>query len=169
MSYYEFKYDENVTQFQYLPYLEGINNEYIDEFNKNILKPKFGYYQDQNNPNNYLIDKNKYINNSDKENNYRNTYILNNNLYNNLSNELIKMINYNDNNIIYDDQKRMYQGYLLKIQTQIYNENKRISQILDQFLSNKSDKIKNKININILLFILFFLFIIFIFLFNYLY
>ena len=79
------------------------------------------------------------------------------------------MINYYDNNIIYDDQKRMYQGYLLKIQTQIYNENKRISQILDQFLSNKSDKIKNKININILLFILFFLFIIFIFLFNYLY
>ena len=40
LSYYNFVYDNDVAKFQYLPYLYNINPEYIDEFNKNILKIK---------------------------------------------------------------------------------------------------------------------------------
>ena len=36
--YYDLKYDKDVKQFQYLPYLYNINRNYIDEFNKIILK-----------------------------------------------------------------------------------------------------------------------------------
>ena len=93
-KYHDLKYDSNVKQFQYLPYLYNITPEYIDEFNKNILKNKFGYYIDENNPKNYLQDKNRYINDNDRMLNYRRKYNENDILYETLTAEFYNMILY---------------------------------------------------------------------------
>ena len=37
LKYYDFTYDNDVSKFQYLPYLYNITKEYVDEFNKNIF------------------------------------------------------------------------------------------------------------------------------------
>jgi len=173
-KYHDLKYDSNVKQFQYLPYLYNITPEYIDEFNKNILKNKFGYYIDENNPKNYLQDKNRYINDNDRMLNYRRKYNENHILYETLTAEFYNMILYY-NKLKDSNKQNIYEGYLYKIQTHIHLENKRIFGIIneiDRILINDPNRIvgkNNKMNINILLLILLITFITYIFIYNYTY
>lgn len=171
----DLKYDKDVKQFQYLPYLYNINRNFIDEFNKIILKKKSGYFIDENNPNNYIKDSNRYINDSDRMLSYRKRYTDNDILYENLSVELNNMIIYYNGLKDYNNQ-RIYDGYLYKVQSHIYNENKRILNIIneiDEILSKNQHGIidlRTKIiNINYLLLILLVIFIIYICVYNYTY
>jgi hypothetical protein len=65
-KYYDIKYDKYATRSQYVPYLNNINEEYITLFNKNILMKKFQYHKDQKNPNNFITNQNRYINDDDR-------------------------------------------------------------------------------------------------------
>ena len=65
-KYYDIKYDKYATSSQYVPYLNNINEEYITLFNKNILMKKFQYHKDQKNPNNFITNQNRYINDDDR-------------------------------------------------------------------------------------------------------
>jgi len=170
LSYYNFSYDNDVAKFQYLPYLYNITKEYIDEFNKNILKPKFGFYQTEENPNNYYDDKKRYINDEDIKKIYDERYLKNSILYENLSLEIYNMITYYNNGNNFESQK-MYEGYLYKVQNQIRAENKRIKELINKLKVKKTTKVlkKKSINFNTLIIILFITFSIFIFVYNYYY
>ena len=117
LSYYNFSYDNT--------------KDYIDEFNKNILKSKFGFYQTEENPNNYYDDKKRYINNDDIKKIYDERYLKNSILYENLSLEIYNMITYYNNGNNFESQK-MYEGYLYKVQNQIRAENKRIQELINK-------------------------------------
>jgi len=174
-TYYDLKYDKDVKQFQYLPYLDYITRSYIDEFNKNILKKHFGYFIDENNPNNYLEDDNRNINDRDRMLSYRKRYTDNDILYENLTAELNNMIIYYNSLKDYNKQ-RIYEGYLYKVQSHIFNENKRLLNIINEIdkiliedLYGIVDTRTKIININYLLLILLIVFIIYIFIYNYTY
>jgi len=66
------------------------------------------------------------VNKNDLINFKRERYNKNNNLYNNLSREINVMINYHKDNF---DKKVEYEGYLYKIQNEIYEENIRLYNI----------------------------------------
>jgi len=170
LSYYNFSYDNDVSKFQYLPYLYNITKEYIDEFNKNILKPKFGFYQTEENPNNYYDDKKRYINDNDIKKIYDERYLKNSILYENLSLEIYNMITYYNNGNDFESQK-MYEGYLYKVQNQIRAENKRIKELINKLKIKKTTKVlkKKSMSFNTLIIILFITFSIFIFVYNYYY
>ena len=80
-QYYDLEYEKEIKKFQYLPYLDYVSREYVDQFNRNILRKNFGYYEDENNPNNYLEEENRYINDRDRFIAYRNRYTENDILY----------------------------------------------------------------------------------------
>lgn len=169
LNYYDFTYDNDVSKFQYLPYLYNITKEYIDEFNKNILKPKFGFYQTEENPNNYYEDKKRYINDDDIKKLYDARYLKNSILYENLTLEIYNMISYYNTSNDFESQK-IYEGYLYKIQNQIRAENKRIRELINKLKIKKPEKLEKKsISFNTLIIILFITFSIFIFVFNYYY
>jgi len=171
----DLKYDKDVKQFQYLPYLNNINPDYIDEFNKIILKKKFGYFIDENNPNNYIKDDKRNINDRDRMLSYRKRYTDNDILYENLTVELNNMIIYYNSLKDYNKQ-RIYEGYLYKVQSHIYNENKWILNIINEIdeilIKNPYGIVDTRtkiININYLLLILLVSFIIYICVYNYTY
>jgi hypothetical protein len=167
LDYYNFTYDNEVTKYHYLPYLYNISKEYVDEFNKNILKPKFGFYQTEENKNNYLEDKKRYINDSDIKKLYDERYLKNSILYENLSLEIYNMITYYNNNNDFESQ-HLYEGYLYKIQNQIFAENKRIRDIINKLKIKKPKELQKKtVSFNTLIVILFVVFGIFIFIYNY--
>ena len=169
LKYYDFTYDNDVSKFQYLPYLYNITKEYVDEFNKNILKPKFGFYQTEENPNNYYDDKKRYINDDDIKKLYDERYLKNSILYENLSLEIYNMISYYNSNNDFESQK-IYEGYLYKVQNQIRAENKRIRELINKLKIKKPKRLEKKsISFNTLIIILFITFSIFIFVFNYYY
>lgn len=169
LNYYDFTYDNDVSKFQYLPYLYNITKEYVDEFNKNILKPKFGFYQTEENPNNYYEDKKRYINDDDIKKLYDERYLKNSILYENLTLEIYNMISYYNTNNDFESQK-IYEGYLYKVQNQIRAENKRIRELINKLKIKKPEKLEKKsISFNTLIIILFITFSIFIFVFNYYY
>ena len=169
LNYYDFTYDNDVSKFQYLPYLYNITKEYVDEFNKNILKPKFGFYQTEENPNNYYEDKKRYINDDDIKKLYDARYLKNSILYENLTLEIYNMISYYNTNNDFESQK-IYEGYLYKVQNQIRAENKRIKELINRLKIKKPERLEKKsISFNTLIIILFITFSIFIFVFNYYY
>lgn len=169
LNYYDFMYDNDVSKFQYLPYLYNITKEYVDEFNKNILKSKFGFYQTEENPNNYYEDKKRYINDDDIKKLYDARYLKNSILYENLTLEIYNMISYYNTNNDFESQK-IYEGYLYKVQNQIRAENKRIRELINRLKIKKPERLEKKsISFNTLIIILFITFSIFIFLFNYYY
>lgn len=169
LKYYDFTYDNDVSKFQYLPYLYNITKEYVDEFNKNILKPKFGFYQTEENTNNYSEDKKRYINDDDIKKLYDDRYLKNSILYENLSLEIYNMISYYNSNNDFESQK-IYEGYLYKVQNQIRAENKRIRELINKLKIKKPKRLEKKsISFNTLIIILFITFSIFIFVFNYYY
>jgi hypothetical protein len=169
LSYYNFTYDNEVGKFQYLPYLYNITKEYIDEFNKNILKHKFGFYQTEENPNNYIDEKKRYINDDEIKKLYDERYLKNSILYENLSLEIYNMITYYNKNNDFESQK-LYEGYLYKVQNQIRAENKRIRELINKLKIKKPERLEKKsISFNTLIIILFITFSIFIFVYNYYY
>ena len=169
LNYYDFTYDNDVSKFQYLPYLYNITKEYVDEFNKNILKPKFGFYQTEENPNNYYEDKKRYINDDDIKKLYDERYLKNSILYENLTLEIYNMISYYNTNNDFESQK-IYEGYLYKVQNQIRAENKRIRELINKLKIKKPERLEKKsISFNTLIIILFITFSIFIFVYNYYY
>lgn len=174
-QYYDLEYEKEIKKFQYLPYLDYVSREYVDQFNRNILRKNFGYYEDENNPNNYLEEENRYINDRDRFIAYRNRYTENDILYENLTAELNNLIIYYNGLKEYKKQK-LYEGYLYKIQSHIYNENKRILKIaneIDDILVKDSygiiDNREKHLNINQLIIIMVLLFILCIFVYNYTY
>ena len=169
LKYYDFTYDNDVSKFQYLPYLYNITKEYVDEFNKNILKPKFGFYQTEENTNNYSEDKKRYINDDDIKKLYDDRYLKNSILYENLSLEIYNMISYYNSNNDFESQK-IYEGYLYKVQNQIRAENKRIRELINKLKIKKPKRLEKKsVSFNTLIIILFITFSIFIFVYNYYY
>jgi len=169
LKYYNFTYDNDVSKFQYLPYLYNVTKEYVDEFNKNILKPKFGFYQTEENPNNYYEDKKRYINDDDIKKLYDARYLKNSILYENLTLEIYNMISYYNTNNNFESQK-LYEGYLYKVQNQIRAENKRIRELINKLKIKKPKRIEKKvISFNTLIIILFITFSIFLFVYNYYY
>lgn len=166
LSYYNFVYDNDVAKFQYLPYLYNINPEYIDEFNKNILKIKFGYYEIEENQNNYNIDQKRYFDNQDIKNQYDIRYSKNIKLYKNLTLELGNMINYYKSINDFESEK-IYEGYLYKIQNQINVENIRIKNIINKLINQEKKVVKKLFHFNTLIIIIFILFSIFIFIYNF--
>ena len=70
----EIKYDSDVKRYQYLPYLDYIKVDLVDKYNKFILKRRFGFYSDQNNPNNYSLEESRKISEADKISNYKEQY-----------------------------------------------------------------------------------------------
>ena len=166
LNYNNFIYDNHVSKFQYLPYLYNINKEYIDEFNKNILKIKFGYYEIEENQNNYNYDEKRYIDDNDIKKQYDARYFKNILLYKNLTLELNNMINYYKNSEDFESEK-IYEGYLYKIQNQISVENNRIKNIIDKFKNKKKKKTKKSFHFNSMVILIFILFSIFIFVYNF--
>ena len=169
LKYYNFTYDNDVYKFQYLPYLYNITKEYVDEFNKNILKPKFGFYQTEENPYNYYEDKKRYIDDDNIKKLYDARYLKNSILYENLSLEIYNMISYYNTNNDFESQK-LYEGYLYKVQNQIRGENKRIRELVNKLKIKKPKRIDKKIiSFNTLIIILFITFSIFLYVYNYYY
>jgi len=54
ISYEQIGLDNKVKRYHYLPYLDHLDKDLVDKYNKFILKRRFGYHIDQNNPNNYI-------------------------------------------------------------------------------------------------------------------
>lgn len=186
-KYYDIKYDKEVQKLQYVPYLNGINEEYITLFNKNILQKHFGYYKDERSASNYNTEKNRYFNDDDRFFSYQNEYNDTKLLYTRLTSEFdniiqklkkeldnydillkntslnkyVKLIEETRNNII------NYQGYKQKIQHHLYYQIKRLENIIYE-IKNKKDgnsiveyKYMKKVNIFTLILIIFLIIIIF--------
>ena len=83
-SFSNINLDSNIKRYYYLPYLDNISPELVDEYNKFILKRRLGYYQDMNNPNIYLDKKNRLLNDNDILSNYKSEFDKINDLINNL-------------------------------------------------------------------------------------
>ena len=117
-----------MKHYHYIPYLKNISEDLIDEFNLLLDRKLNGYYSDEEYPNNYIVDEKRYMDKNDLINLKRERYNKNNNLLNNLSKELNVMIDYHKDNF---DKKVEYQGYLYKIQNEIYEENIRLYNIIN--------------------------------------
>ena len=172
-NFQNFEYDNLVTHYHYLPYLDDIPKQYIDQFNLIILRNKYGYYVDENSPKNYLSDNKRYINDKDRMMNYRSKYDYNNLLYKNLTRYLNSSIIYYNKDLKDYNRQREYEGYLHKVQSHIYLENKRLMKIIEELdlilidnPLNLSDNRTKKVNFNLLLVILIVIIIISIFTYN---
>ena len=130
------------------------------------MKIKFGYYEIEENQNNYNIDQKRYFDNRDIKKQYDTRYSKNIKLYKNLTLELSNMINYYKSNNDFESEK-IYEGYLYKIQNQISSENVRIKKIIDKLKNNKKKILKKSFDFNTLIILTFILFSIFIFVYNF--
>ena len=143
-----------MKNYYYIPYLYNISESLIDEFNIHLDRKRNGYYSDEEYPNNYIVEENRYMNKNDLINLKRERYNKNNNLLNNLSREINNMINFYKDDF---DKKVEYQGYLYKIQNEIYEDNIRLYNIINNekySFENKYYSIKY-----LILFLLFFVII----------
>lgn len=165
MGTYKFsdiRLDSNIKEYQYLPYLEGMNPELIDEYNKFILKRRFGYYQDENNPNQYFIEENRQINDND--------IIKNFNKQLNELNNLINLISYdfavaNANASYY--KRPEYEIYKKIVIDNLNEENIRLNKIINNFQSLKLQYNYKKYKVIHLILVIIILFYIMILSFNY--
>ena len=146
ISYEEIKLDNNIKRYQYLPYLNYINENLVDEYNKFILKRRFGYYQDEN----------LNVNLEQKIDNIQNTYI-------ELINLKIQIIN-NFNNLknkIDNSKIEIYDTYKLICETNLNYEIERLNNILSRFYDSRTISIKKNFNLRKLFLIMFSLYFIF--------
>ena len=137
MENYKFsdiRLDSDIKEYQYLPYLEGINPELVDEYNKYILKRRFGYYQDLNNPYTYLLEEKRLINDNDIINNYKKQLDELNNFINLISYDFAVA------NSKADYYKRpTYLKYRQIVVENISEEINRLNNIIDRFENYKID------------------------------
>ena len=154
--------DNKVLEYQYLPYLDSISNEYVDQYNLIILKNIKGYYQDQTNPNNYNIDQERYISNQDKMAIWRERYFANDILNEKLSLQLSTMSTYFRERLDFE-KADMYTGYQYKVANTLKSENIKLAKLINAIYKFQNNKIKSTFNIYHIIFA----FIFFIFIFNY--
>ena len=143
-----------MKNYYYIPYLYNISESLIDEFNLHLDRKRNDYYSDEEYPNNYIVEEKRYMNKNDLINLKRERYNKNNNLLNNLSREIINMINFYKDDF---NKKVEYEGYLYKIQNEIYEDNIRLYNIINNekySFENKYYSIKY-----LILFLLFFVII----------
>ena len=129
MENYEFsdiRLDSDIKRYHYLPYLDFINKDLVDEYNKFILKRRFGYYQDQNNPNTFFEKEDRLINDNDRYENYKKEFENINNLLNNI---------YYEFNIAYEKidfyDRPTYRSYKKMIIDNLNRESLRLNKIID--------------------------------------
>ena len=159
ISYEQIKLDNEVKRYQYLPYLNYLDVDLVDNYNKFILKRRFGYYEDQNNPNNFkdgsLINNSKIIENLINE-------------YSNLVNFSYKLNN-NFNDAIYKSDyydRDIYFTYKSICETNLYFEINRLYSVILRF-QKYNYKIKSKkFTITHLFFIMFILYFVFLLFYN---
>lgn len=154
--------DKDIEIYQYLPYLDSLNKDLVDKYNRFILRRRYGYYNNMNMPH-YLIKDERMNNNLD---------ILNNTItyYDDLIN-LVDLFTINFNNIFpnlkYGDFL-IYRTYQRIVFDNLSNEINRLNNILARIspaIKNEK-KINKEANINYLLFILILLIFIFFILYN---
>jgi len=165
MESYKFsdiRLDSNIKIYHYLPYLDYINKSLVDEYNKFILKRRFGYYQDINNPNIFLEKRNRYINDQDMLNNYKNNFEEINNLINSLYYEFdiaYEKVNYY--------KRKEYSLYKKMVISNLNQESIRLNNIIEMLDNYKVDNRSKKYKIIHLISIVFTLFVIMLLSFNY--
>lgn len=162
VSYEEIVLDNNIKKYQYLPYLDYIDENIVDNYNKFILKRRFGFYNDQNNPNIYISNEKRTINDfeiiSNLEKQYEELIIFLQELTNNFNNALYK-VDYFDRNIYYT--------YKSICETNLNAEISRMYNLIASFDVYKQDKVeKKKYNIKYLFIIMFSLYFIFLIFYN---
>ena len=155
MQYPDVVTDKNILEYQYLPYLENINKDYINQFNLIILKRRKGYYEDQINTSNYDNENNRYINQNDINQILRSRYYDNDLLYDQLSFQLITMIDYYRSVLDFKNAE-LYDGYLYKVTNTLKNENEYLFKLIQINESNNNDEGANTINIYHIIYILIF-------------
>lgn len=165
MQYPDIITDKNIVEYQYLPYLENINKDYIDQFNLVILKRKKGYYEDQINKNNYNNEYNRYINRNDIIQILRNRYNDNDLLYDQLSFQLITMIDYYKSILDFKNAE-LYDGYLYKVTNTLKNENEYLFKLIQINESNNNNEESNAINIYHIIYLLILIIFIYIYFFT---
>ena len=126
-----------MKNYYYIPYLYNISESLIDEFNLHLDRKRNGYYSDEEYPNNYIVEEKRYMNINDFILLKRDRYNKNNNLLINLQKEFNIMIDFYKDDFI---KKVEYEGYLYKIQNEIFEENNRLYNIIN----NEKYIIKNK-------------------------
>lgn len=126
-----------MKNYYYIPYLYNISENLIDEFNLLLDRKLNGYYSDEEYPNNYIVEEKRYMNINDLILLKRDRYNKNNNLLINLQKEFNIMIDFYKDDFI---KKVEYEGYLYKIQNEIFEENNRLYNIIN----NEKYIIKNK-------------------------
>ena len=164
MQYPDVVTDKNTLEYQYLPYLENINKDYINQFNLVILKRRKGYYEDQINTSNYDNENNRYINQNDINQILRSRYYDNDLLYDQLSFQLITMIDYYRSVLDFKNAE-LYDGYLYKVTNTLKNENEYLFKLIQINEGNNNDGGANTINIYHVIYI--FIFVTFTFLYFY--
>ena len=159
VSYEEIVLDNNIKIYQYLPYLDYLDENLVDEYNKFILKRRFGFYNDQNNPNQYNGEEKRPINDVEKITNINKYYDelvdlstkLNNNFY-----DAIPKVDYLDRNPYF-----IYQNIC---STNLNAEITRLYEIIATYVDLKEDTIEKKYNIKylfIIVFVIYFIFLLF--------
>lgn len=126
-----------MKNYYYIPYLYNISENLIDEFNLLLDRKLNGYYSDEEYPNNYIVEEKRYMNINDLILLKRDRYNKNNNLLINLQKEFNIMIDFYKDDFI---KKVEYEGYLYKIQNEIFEENNRLYNIIN----NEKYIVKNK-------------------------
>lgn len=162
MNYGDILTDKKVLEYQYLPYLDNISKEYVDQYNLVILRNYKGYYQDQTHPNNYNIDKSRYINDQDKILIWRDRYFSNDILNEKLSLQLSLMSKYFRERLDFE-KADMYIGYQYKVSNTLKSENIKLANLINKYASKTDDNVKSTFNI----YHIFLTFIFFIFVFTY--
>lgn len=164
ISYEQIGLDNKVKRYHYLPYLDHLDKDLVDKYNKFILKRRFGYHIDQNNPNNYMNDNYRLINDNEIieniKNEYKNLIEFSSNLTNNF-NDAIDKIDYYKTDVYY--------AYRYICEINLYFEIQRLYSILVRFQNyNNKSKLKtyNIKHLFLIMFILYFIFLLFYNIFN---
>ena len=163
MEYADILTDKNVLELEYLPYLDNINRDYVDEFDLILLRNKKGYYDDEINYNNYILDEKRYINEDDIKNILKARYSANDILYDKLTLQLNLMKDYYTSVLDFKNAD-MYKGYEYKVGVTIKNENKRLMDYINLYESTDTNTYKN-VNIYYLIYLLVFLIFYFVYFF----
>ena len=159
MNYGDIITDQKVLEYQYLPYLDNISKDYVDQYNLVILRNVKGYYQDQIHPNNYNIDKERYINDQDKILILRDRYFSNDILNEKLSLQLSLMSKYFRERLDFE-KADMYVGYQYKVSNTLKSENIKLANLINKYSSQSIKETKSTFNIyHILLAFIFFIFV----------
>ena len=146
-----------MKNYYYIPYLYNISEKLIDEFNLLLDRKLNGYYSDEEYPNNYIVEEKRYMNINDLILLKRERYNKNNDLLVNLQKEFNIMIDFYKDDF---DKKVEYEGYLYKIQNEIFEENSRLYNIIN---NEKYSNINKYYSIRyLILFLLIFIIIYFI-------